>query len=46
MATSTVVVAREDLTIPGTLEASPGDNDPAQMENQFFNIIEQNNADV
>jgi DNA-binding response OmpR family regulator len=46
MATSTVVVAREDLTIPGAFEASPGAADPAQIENHFFNTIEQHKADA
>ena len=46
MATSTVVVAREDLTIPGALEASPGDTASAQIENEFFKIIEQHKADA
>jgi two-component system OmpR family response regulator len=46
MATSTVVVAREDLTIHGATEASPGETDPAQIENHFFNTIEQHNADA
>ena len=46
MATSTVVVAREDLTIHGASEASPGETDPAQIENHFFNTIEQHKADA
>jgi DNA-binding response OmpR family regulator len=39
MATSTVVVAREDLSIPGALE-------PEQVENQFFNLLDQHKADA
>ena len=46
MATSTVVVAREDLTIHGATEASPGETDPVQIENHFLNTIEQNDADA
>jgi CheY-like chemotaxis protein len=46
MATSTVVVAREDLTIHGATEASPGETDPAQIENHFFNTIVQHKADA
>ena len=47
MATSTVVVAREDLTIPGAAEAQSFDtNDPEHVENQFFKTLEQNRADA
>jgi two-component system OmpR family response regulator len=46
MATSTVVVAREDLTIHGALEASPGEPDPVQIEDHFFNTIVHHNADA
>jgi hypothetical protein len=47
MATSTVVVAREDLTIPGAAEAnSLGTNDPKHIENEFFKTLEQNSADA
>jgi two-component system, OmpR family, response regulator len=45
MATSTVVVARADLTIPGALEA-PGGSDPAQIENHFFKTLDQYKADA
>jgi two-component system, OmpR family, response regulator len=45
MATSTVVVARADLTIPGALEA-PGGSDPAQIENRFFKTLDQYQADA
>ena len=47
MATSTVVVAREDLTIPGAAEANSLEtNDPKHIENEFFKTLEQNNADA
>ena len=47
MATSTVVVAREDLTIPGAVEASGLDtNDPERIENELFKTLEQNKADA
>ena len=47
MATSTVVVAREDLSIPGALEPNnAGINSPEQVANQFFNILDQHKADA
>ena len=47
MATSTVVVAREDLTIPGAAEASGLEtNDPEHIENELFKTLEQNKADA
>jgi two-component system phosphate regulon response regulator OmpR len=47
MATSTVVVAREDLSIPGALEPdNAGINSPEQVENQFFNLLDQHKADA
>jgi len=39
MATSTVVVAREDLTIPGAVEASGLDtNDPERIEKNCLKL--------
>src|SRR5204862_299501 len=46
MATSTIVVARADLTIPGALEPCPGESDPAQIENDFFKTLDQHKADA
>ena len=47
MATSTVVVAREDLSIPGALGPNnAGINSPEQVENQFFNLLDQHKADA
>src|SRR5204862_7314827 len=46
MATSTIVVARADLTIPGALESCPGESDPAQIENDFFKTLDQHKADA
>ena len=47
MATSTVVVAREDLTIPGAFEAaSLATADSDHIENEFFKTIEQNKVDA
>ena len=45
MATSTIVVARADLTVPGALEPSPESN-PAQIENDFFKTLDQHKADA
>src|SRR5437870_4280603 len=47
IATSTVVVAREDLSVPGALEPdNAGTNSPEQVENQFFNILDKHKADA
>ncbi|MBV9966836.1 MAG: response regulator transcription factor [Alphaproteobacteria bacterium] len=47
MATSTVVVAREDLTIPGAFEAASLETaDPNHIENEFFKTIEENKVDA
>jgi DNA-binding response OmpR family regulator len=47
MATSTVVMAREDLTIPGGSEAAGRETaDPQRIENEFFKTIEQNKVDA
>jgi two-component system OmpR family response regulator len=46
MATSTIVVAREDLTIPAAPEACPAESDPAQIENHFFKTLDQYKADA
>jgi DNA-binding response OmpR family regulator len=47
MATSTVVVACEDLTIPGAVEAGSLDkHDPEHIENQFFKTLEESKADA
>jgi len=47
MATSTVVVAREDLTIPGAVEAGNLDkDDPEHIENEFFKTLEESKADA
>ena len=46
MATSTIVVARADLTIPGAREACPGESDPEQIENDFFKTLVQHKADA
>jgi len=47
MGASTIVVAREDLSIPGAAETgngyAPG---PAELEARFFNIVRQHNPDV
>jgi len=46
MATSTIVVARADLTIPGALEPCPGESDPEQIEKDFFKTLDQHKADA
>ena len=47
MGASTIVVAREDLSIPGVAD---GANDaatiPADIEARFFNVVRQHNPDV
>lgn len=46
-ATSTVVVAREDLTIPSAFEAASLETaDPDHIANEFFKTIEQNKVDA
>jgi len=47
MGASTIVVAREDLSIPGATGAS-GDaiSDPADLEVQFFNVLREHQPDV
>jgi two-component system, OmpR family, response regulator len=44
MGASTIVVAREDLSIPGADDA--GNNSAADLESRFFNVIRQHNPDV
>ncbi len=47
MGASTLVVAREDLSIPGVVDAGNGDPDvAADIETQFFNVIREHNPDV
>src|SRR5947207_7875739 len=47
MATSTVVVAREDLTIPGAIEPTAlKTNDRKQIKNKLLKTLEQNKADA
>ena len=47
MGASTIVVAREDLSIPGAVEAGNGPAlGPADIEIRFFNVIRQHNPDV
>ena len=47
MATSTVVVACEDLTIPGAVEAGSLDkDDPEHIANHFFKTLEESKADA
>ena len=47
MAASTIVVAREDLSIPGSAEALSGTVfSAAELETRFFNIVRQHNPDV
>ena len=42
MGASTIVVAREDLSIPGAADASS----VAEVETRFFNVVRQHNPDV
>ncbi len=47
MGASTIVVAREDLSIPGASDAGGGAaNSPADLETRFFNVVRQHNPDV
>ena len=47
MGASTIVVAREDLSIPGAVDAANGAARlPADIEAQFFNVVRQHNPDV
>lgn len=47
MGASTIVVAREDLSIPGAADAENGDNCAVpDVETRFFNVVRQYNPDV
>jgi two-component system OmpR family response regulator len=47
MGASTIVVAREDLSIPGAAEAANGaPGVAAEIETRFFNVVRQHNPDV
>jgi two-component system OmpR family response regulator len=47
MGASTIVVAREDLAIPGADDADTETaNSPADLETRFFNVVRQHNPDV
>jgi two-component system OmpR family response regulator len=47
MGASTIVVAREDLSIPGAADGGNGAaNLPADIEARFFNVVRQHNPDV
>jgi DNA-binding response OmpR family regulator len=46
MAASTIVVAREDLSIPGSADADNGAASAADLETRFFNVVRQSNPDV
>jgi two-component system, OmpR family, response regulator len=47
MGASTIVVAREDLSIPGAAGAANGAaNMPADIEARFFNVVREHNPDV
>jgi two-component system, OmpR family, response regulator len=46
MGASTIVVAREDLSIPGAVATGLGAGAAADIEAQFFNVIRQHNPDV
>jgi len=44
MGASTIVVAREDLSIPGAMDT--GNGAAADIEARFFNVVRQHNPDV
>jgi two-component system OmpR family response regulator len=46
MGASTIVVAREDLSIPGAMNAESGANAAVETETRFFNVVRQHNPDV
>ena len=47
MGASTIVVAREDLSIPGAADGANGAvSVPAEIEARFFNVVRQHNPDV
>ena len=47
MGASTIVVAREDLSIPGAADGANGAASvPAEIEARFFNVVRQHNPDV
>lgn len=46
MGASTIVVAREDLSIPGAAQAGNGAGTAADIEARFFNVVRQHNPDV
>ena len=47
MGASTIVVAREDLSIPGAVDPANGAATvAADIEAQFFNVVRQHNPDV
>lgn len=47
MGASTIVVVREDLSIPGALEPSNGGApDQAELETKFFNVLRDSKPDV
>jgi len=46
MGASTIVVAREDLSIPGAADGAAGSGSPADVETHFFNVVRQHNPDV
>lgn len=46
MGASTIVVAREDLSIPGAASAGDGASAASDIEARFFNVVRQSNPDV
>jgi two-component system OmpR family response regulator len=47
MGASTIVVVREDLSIPGAVESSNGEaRDPVDVEGHFFNVLRESKPDV
>ena len=46
MGASTIVVAREDLSIPGAADTDGGTRSAADIEARFFNVVRQYNPDV
>src|SRR3954471_13925619 len=47
MGASTIVVVREDLSIPGAVASIAGDaSDPANIEGHFFNVLRESQPDV
>lgn len=46
MGASTIVVVREDLSIPGAFQGDRGSSDPSEIEAHFFSVLRDSKPDV